>query len=165
MATRPAPAPRGFGIRDYIVIGAAITLLTGTLTAMSFGSSPNTHAEPMSLALLIHIGTVIPALPLGAYILISRKGGPRHRLLGRIWAALMVVTAMSAFWLRSNGSLSYIHIFSVITLVSIPLSVFYIRKGWVERHKRAMTGTYIGLVVAGAFAFLPGRLLHVWLFG
>jgi len=24
---------------------------------------------------------------------------------------------------------------------------------------------YIGLVVAGGFAFLPGRLLHSWLFG
>jgi uncharacterized membrane protein len=165
MATRLEPAPKSFGIRDYIVIAAAITLLTGTLTALSFGSAPSTHAEPLSLPLLIHLGTVVPALPLGAYILISRKGGARHRALGRIWAGLMVTTAISAFWLQSNGSLSYIHIFSVITLVTIPLSVFYIRRGWVERHKRAMTGTYIGLVVAGAFAFLPGRLLHVWLFG
>jgi uncharacterized membrane protein len=157
---------RRFGLRDFAVMGVSITLLTAALTALSFGSSsPSTHAEPMSPALIIHLATVLPALPLGAYILLSRKGGRTHRLLGRIWAAMMIVTAISSFWLRSNGSLSFIHIFAVITLVSIPLAVIAIRRGDVERHRRAMTGTYVGLVVAGAFAFLPGRLLSGWLGG
>ena len=164
MATLASPVRR-FGVRDFAVMGGAITLLTATLTAISFGSAPSTHPEPISPALIIHLATVIPALPLGAYILLSRKGGRLHRLLGRLWAGMMVATAISAFWLRSNGSLSPIHIFSVITLVSIPLAVIAIRRGHVERHRRAMLGTYIGLVIAGAFAFLPGRLLNVWLFG
>jgi uncharacterized membrane protein len=146
-------------------MGVAITLLTATLTALSFGLAPSTRPEPMSPALIIHLGTVIPALPLGAYVLLSRKGGRLHRLLGRIWAGMMVVTAISSFWLRSNGSLSPIHIFAVITLVSIPLAVLAARRGDIERHRRAMMGTYIGLVIAGAFAFLPGRLLNTWLGG
>jgi uncharacterized membrane protein len=156
---------RRFGFREFAVMGVAITLLTATLTALSFGMAPATRPEKMSLALVIHLGTVLPALPLGAYILLSRKGGRVHRLLGRIWAGMMMVTAISSFWLTSNGSLSPIHIFSVMTLVSIPMAVVAIRRGHVERHRRAITGVYIGLVIAGAFAFLPGRLLNSWLGG
>jgi uncharacterized membrane protein len=156
---------RRFGFRDFAIMGGAITLLTATLTVLSFGTAPSTEPEAMSAALIIHLGTVLPALPLGAYILISRKGGRLHRLLGRIWAGMMVVTAISSFWLRNNGHLSLIHIFSVITLVSVPLAVIAILRGNVERHRRAMLGTYIGLVVAGAFAFAPGRLLGSWIGG
>jgi len=158
-----APAPRRFGFRDFAVMGVAIALLTATLTALSFGPAPSTRPEPMSPALIVHLATVLPALPLGAYILLSRKGGRLHRLLGRVWAGMMMVTAISSFWLRSNGSLSPIHLFSVLTLVSIPLAVIYIRRGHVERHRRAIVGVYVGLVIAGGFAFLPGRLLGSWL--
>ena len=151
---------------NYLIAGAAITLLTFTLTALSFGLAPSTQAKmEMSLPLVIHLATVLPALPLGAYVLIRRKGGPAHRMLGRIWAGLMMVTAASSFWLQEGGKLSFIHIFSVVTLVSVPLAIFWIRRGNVDRHRRAMTNTYIGLVVAGLFAFAPGRFLGAWLFG
>ena len=149
-----------------LIAGAAIALVTFTLTALSFGLSPSTDGDrAMSLPLVIHLATVLPALPLGAYVLLRRKGGSAHRLLGRLWAALMVITAVSTFWLQEGGRLSFIHLFSVLTLVSVPLAVFWIRRGNVERHRRAMTNTYIGLVVAGLFAFAPGRLLGGWLFG
>jgi len=164
MASKAQPY-RGFGIRSYVAVAAATILLTAALTALSVGPAPSTRPEPMSAALIIHLATVLPALPLGAYLLVRRKGDPLHRVLGRIWAAMMVVTAISSFWLRSNGSLSPIHIFSVMTLISIPVSIAAIRRGNIVRHRGAMTGMYIGLVVAGGFAFLPGRLLHSWLFG
>lgn len=151
---------------SYLVVGAAITLGTFTLAALSFGLSPSTERhEKMSLALMIHLATVLPALPLGAYVLLRPKGGGLHRLLGRTWALLMVITAISSFWLQESGGLSFIHIFAVVTLISIPLAVFWIRRGDVLRHQRAMTNTYIGLVVAGVFAFAPGRLMGGWLFG
>lgn len=150
---------------NHLLAGAAIALLTLTLTALSFGLAPSTDGEKaMSLPLVIHLSTVLPALPLGAYILMQPKGVRSHRLLGRIWAALMVITAVSSFWLQEAGGLSFIHMFAVITLVSIPLAVFWIRRGNVQRHRRAMTNTYIGLVVAGLFAFAPGRLFGGWLF-
>ena len=151
---------------NHLIAGAAIALVTFTLTALSFGLSPATDGQKaISLPLVIHLATVLPALPLGAYILLRPKGGRLHRLLGRIWAALMVTTAISSFWLQEGGRLSFIHIFSVVTLVSIPLAIFWIWRGNVERHRRAMTNTYIGLVVAGLFAFAPGRLLGSWLLG
>jgi len=166
MATRAAEPARSWGPRNYAIVGAATVLITFTFMALSFG--PGTASEghrTMSLPLIVHLGTVLPALPLGAYILLQRKGGLLHRLLGRVWAGLMTTTAISSFWLQDNGGLSFIHIFSVATLISIPLAVFWIRRGDVERHRRAMASVYIGLVVAGLFAFTPGRLLTVWLFG
>jgi uncharacterized membrane protein len=156
---------RGFGLREFALIGAAVTLLTATLTALSFGTSPSTHVQAMSPALIIHLATVLPALPLGAYLLLRPRGDRLHRLLGRAWAGMMVVTAISSFWLREGGGLSFIHLFSVATLLSIPMAVVAIRRGNVRRHRGAMTGMFIGLVVAGAFAFMPGRLLNGWLTG
>jgi uncharacterized membrane protein len=166
VATRAGTRAVNRGWIDHLIAGAAIALFTLTLTALSFGFAPATDGEKaMSLPLVIHLATVLPALPLGAYILMRPKGGGTHRLLGRIWAALMMTTAISSFWLQDSGGLSFIHIFAVVTLVSIPLSVFWIRRGDVVRHRRAMTNTYIGLVVAGLFALAPGRLLGSWLFG
>jgi uncharacterized membrane protein len=148
------------------MVGAATILLTFTLIALSFGLSPRSGRHiAISTALTIHLATVLPALPLGAYILLRRKGDRFHRLLGRIWAGLMVTTAISSFWLQDSGRLSFIHIFSVATLVSVPLAIFWIRRGDVERHRRSITNLYIGLVVAGLFAFMPGRMLAGWLFG
>jgi uncharacterized membrane protein len=154
------------GWADYFIVGAATVLVTFTLTALSFGTAPHTGREAdMSLPLIIHLATVLPALPLGAYVLVRPKGGRLHRSLGRIWVGLMATTAVSSFWLQDNGELSFIHLFSVATLISLPLGVFWVRRGNVERHRRVMTNVYIGLVVAGLFAFTPGRLLGVLLFG
>jgi uncharacterized membrane protein len=164
MATRVARPARGPGWGNILVVGAATILLSFTLMALSFGLSPEPgRPTAMSPALLIHIGTVLPALPLGAYVLLRRKGSRLHRVLGRIWAGLMVTTAISSFWL-GDGGLSFIHVFSVATLISVPLAIFWIRRGDVERHRRTMTNVYIGLVVAGLFSFAPGRLLDTWLF-
>ncbi|HZF94482.1 MAG TPA: DUF2306 domain-containing protein [Allosphingosinicella sp.] len=166
MATRAAGPARAWRGGNYLIVGAAIFLLTFALMALSFGSATEAQGHAaMSPALVIHLATVLPALPLGAWILVKRKGGAVHRLLGRVWGAMMVTTAISSFWLQENGGLSFIHIFSVITLVSIPIGIFWIRRGDLERHRRAMTSTYIGLVVAGLFAFVPGRLLWTWLLG
>ena len=166
MAAR-APARMGrYGWKEWLAIGAATALLTFTLTALSFGTpSASTPRHAMTLPLVVHIATVLPALPLGAWLLVRRKGGRTHRVLGRVWAGLMVTTAIASFWLQDTGRLSLIHIFSVTTLISIPLAIFWIRRGDVERHRRAITGVYIGLVVAGLFAFTPGRMLGGLLFG
>jgi uncharacterized membrane protein len=152
-------------VGQIILVGGATALLTVTLMALSFGVRSPPPDQQLNLALIIHVGAVLPALPLGGYLLLRRKGDRWHRLLGRLWAVLMMTTAVSSFWLRSNGGLSFIHLFSVLTLVSVPLAVVWIRRGKVERHRRTMINIYIGLVVAGLFAFTPGRLLNGWLFG
>jgi uncharacterized membrane protein len=143
-------------------------IITGFViaAALVMGRTPqDTYVTPQ-WAVMIHLLTVIPALPLGAYVIFSKKGDATHRLLGKIWAALMLVTSIDSFWIREvTGHIGPIHIFSAVTLISLPLGIYAIHRGNVEGHRRAMRGTFIGLCAAGLFALMPGRMLGSFLFG
>jgi uncharacterized membrane protein len=148
------------------IIALGVVVLTLAVAALGFGGEiPESRggSDGLPLPLVIHLATVIPALPLGAYVLLRRKGDRLHKFLGRAWALMMVTTAIASFWVGSG--LSFIHIFSVTTLISIPLSIWRIWVGDVAGHRRAMAAVYIGLVIAGAFTFVPGRLLGALLYG
>lgn len=154
--------------RDAVTAAGAAGL--GALILFAFGRQvAHGHValpSDRSVWLALHLVTVVPALPLGAWLLFRRKGDATHRLLGRVWAVLMLVGAASSFGLTSlMGHLSPIHLLSVITLVGIPRGVWLAMRHRVADHRRTMMRVYTGLVVAGLFAFLPGRLLGVWLFG
>lgn len=111
-------------------------------------------------AILIHLGAAVAALLLGFGIFVRRKGSFTHRVLGRIWAGLMLVTAISTYWIRSDGSFSWIHGLSVATLIALAGGITLAVKGNITRHRRVMGGLYFGaLIIAGGFAFLPERLL------
>jgi uncharacterized membrane protein len=118
------------------------------------------------VALLIHLVCALAAVPLGAFVLWRPKGTATHQLLGRTWAVLMLVVAVSSYWLRTlNGGFSYIHLLSVLTLVSLPFGIYQAGTGNIAAHLRTMRGLYIGLVVAGGFAMAPNRKLGELLFG
>ena len=134
--------------------------------ALAQGRAAGSTYHTPAWVLILHLASVIPTVPLGAYVLLTRKGDARHRLLGRIWGVLMLITAITSFWVRSiTGGISPIHLFSVLTLFSVPMAVWHIRRGNRIAHQRAMTFTYIGLIVAGLFALLPGRWIGNLLFG
>ncbi|MGL4198047.1 MAG: DUF2306 domain-containing protein, partial [Allorhizobium sp.] len=57
-----------------------------------------TDASP---AIQFHVATAALALVLGGYLLAAAKGTSIHRLLGRIWIALIVATALSSFFIHS----------------------------------------------------------------
>ncbi len=148
--------------RGMIVPAAAIAAYAISAQIVGPGDGIARHS-PILLAL--HIATVIPAVPLGAYVLSAHKGNARHKMLGRGWAVLMMVTAIASLGLRSNGgAMSPIHIFSFMTLISIPLGIYYARIGNIAAHIGAMRGPYIGLAIAGVFAFAPGRMLGALIF-
>jgi uncharacterized membrane protein len=115
------------------------------------------------LAVQIHVATVIPAALLGPYIFLGRKGTPRHKLLGRLWLSLMVVTALSSFFIHSIrlwGDFSPIHILSAVVIVSSFLAIYHARTGNIRAHKSTLISTYIGGIFgAGVFTFWPGRLM------
>lgn len=144
-----------------LTVGATMlaTLTAMALSALFVGGNRSYSSQP-DWAVVVHVGTVVPALFLGIAVMAMRKGTAMHKRLGRVWAVLMMVTAISSFWLQGLfGGIGPIHIFSVMTLVSIPRSIWAIRQGNVKVHERAMTGPFIGLCVAGAFSFIPGRLM------
>ncbi len=117
-----------------------------------------------SFAIQFHVLTVVPAAFLGATVLLTRKGTPRHKLLGRIWMILMVMTAISTFFIhqiRVWGDFSPIHILSVVVIVSCGTAIWQIRRGNVRAHKSALISAYIGGIFgAGLFTFWPGRLMN-----
>lgn len=119
------------------------------------------------LPIIIHVATVLPAIPLGGYVLLTRKGTPRHRMLGKIWLVLMLVTATSAIFIQSSGGFSFIHIFVPVTFHAAWKTIATARKGNIAAHKRHLVFTYLtALMIPGIFAFiLPGRLMNVMLLG
>lgn len=168
MASRAVRAQSGWW--DQMQVLAATAAATLILWLLSRWMGPVTgvggQLAGREIALPVHLVCAVIALPLGAFVLWRPKGTGTHKLLGRMWVALMLVIAVSSYWLRTlSGGFSFIHLLSVLTLVSIPLGIYHARKGNVAAHVRAMRGVYIGLVVAGGFAMAPNRTLGELLFG
>ena len=115
--------------------------------------------------ILAHTFAALAAVALGAAMLLARKGTFMHRVAGRSWVALMLVVAVSSFWIKSEGSFSWIHGLSVTVIVLLGVAVYYAISGRIERHRKLMTGIYAGaLGIAGLFTLIPYRLLGrlVW---
>ena len=109
------------------------------------------------------------AFALGIVQLASPKGTLPHRTLGWIWVILMAIVAISSFWIhqiRLVGPFSPIHLLSIFTLIMLPLAVWRARRHQVAGHRRVMILTFAGgLVIAGLFTFVPGRIMHAVVFG
>lgn len=115
--------------------------------------------------ILAHTIAAIAAVALGAAMFLARKGTFMHRVAGRSWVALMLVVAISSFWIKASGSFSWIHGLSVSVIVLLGLAVWFAITRRIERHRKLMLGIYAGaLGVAGMFTLLPYRLLGrlVW---
>jgi uncharacterized membrane protein len=72
----------------------------------------------------------------------------------------MSIVAVSSLWIPSFLHFTWIHLFTLLTVVALPLGIWRIRHGDVAGHARAMKSLFVGaLVIAGLFTLLPGRLL------
>ena len=117
-----------------------------------------------STAVQIHLVAAISALMLGALVLFWRKGNSRHRLGGRIWVGLMLVIAISSFWISEQPvffGFGPIHVLSVMTLAGLYRGVTLARSGKIDLHQKGMRSLYFfALIAAGSFTLLPGRRMH-----
>ncbi|HSU64191.1 MAG TPA: DUF2306 domain-containing protein [Burkholderiales bacterium] len=117
----------------------------------------------MQPLIVFHLAFALAALALGGVLLVRRKGTASHKVLGRIWASLMAVVALSSFWIfeiRHGAGPSFVHLLSVWTLISLACAIYFIRRGNVRAHRGFMIGTFLGLAGAGAGALAPGRALY-----
>jgi uncharacterized membrane protein len=115
--------------------------------------------------ILAHTIAALAAVALGAAMFLARKGTFLHRVAGRAWVALMLVVAISSFWIKGDGTYSWIHGLSIAVIVLLGLAVWFAITRRIERHRKLMIGVYAGaLGVAGMFTLLPYRLLGrlVW---
>ncbi|MFK4507440.1 DUF2306 domain-containing protein [Bradyrhizobium daqingense] len=120
-------------------------------------------------AIPLHAFAAMGAFVLGIIQLTAPKGTLPHRALGWVWVVLMLVVALSSFWIheiRLVGPWSPIHLLSIFALVMLVLGVTAARAHNVRRHKITMTSIFFGaLVIAGLFTFMPGRIMHAVVFG
>ena len=124
------------------------------------------------VAVQIHAATVAPAFFIGTWqIFFSKKGAPAHRAIGFLYLALMTVTSIAALFVHQVNpdgpfGLSGIHLFVPLTLGGVVGALYGARTGNIPLHRNSMIGTYAGgLVIAGAFALAPGRIMYSALFG
>ena len=117
----------------------------------------------------LHAIMAIVAVILGGIQLSMKKGGSIHKLLGRIWVGLMLIVAISSFFIHEIklwGAYSPIHLLSLWTIFILGVGIYYARVGNVKRHKQSMITLYFfALIVAGFFTLYPGRIMHQILIG
>ncbi len=115
------------------------------------------------LAAQFHLVAALVAFLLGTWLLVRRKGTPRHRLLGRIWMGLMLAVALGSFLITGHagaGRLSWIHGLSAFVIVGIGIALWAARTGRIRTHRGWVIGLYAGSFAgAGGAAFAPGRLI------
>lgn len=160
----------------WLLIGAALVatvLLFGRqMLRIVLHATPHGLDVPLFLAqptvIQIHVLAAVTSVAVGAVILWARKGRTFHRTMGWIWASLMAAAAGSSLFIVGlNGDYwSPIHLLSGWTLALLPVAVWAARRHNVNLHKRTMTGVFWGAsIVAGGFAFLPGRLMWTLFMG
>ena len=119
------------------------------------------------LHIQIHALAAIGALGLGVVQFSAPKGTINHRTLGYIWVGLMVLVAVTAYFIRTTtGGFSLLHLLIPVTLIGVVWLSVLARKGHVKRHRSAALVLMItALGIPGAATLIPGRLMHAVIFG
>jgi len=123
----------------------------------------------MSPIIAVHLTAAVGALVLGPVVLWARRGRtqrPRlHRALGYAWVTLMVMTAVSAVFIRdfrlpNVGGYTLIHLLVPAVFYGLGRAFWKLFRGDVRGHRLAMQVTYVSAcIVAGGFTLLPSRYL------
>jgi len=156
-------------IQGGLLEEGVIPAIAAELRAMANGFNPNFAVFAQApLVIQIHILAAMGALVIGTVQLIGPKGTLPHRTLGYGFAGLMLITVITAIFIRNinDGAFSLIHIFVPLTLMGLFGMIVNARKMQTDRHRSAVFGLFFGaLILPGVFAFVPGRLMWQMFFG
>lgn len=121
--------------------------------------------------LQVHAIAAMGGFVLGAVQLLAPKGTLPHRVIGVIWLVLLAVVAGTSWmtiWMFEVIRFSPIHILSGITTIGlVGGTVHLFQKGEnFKKHAGPFRSIFIfGLLIAGAFTLMPGRIMHEVVFG
>ena len=110
----------------------------------------------------IHVACALTAFFIGVILLCAPKGFGFHKTMGWTWVVAMGLTALSSFFITGifENAFSPIHALSAWVLLGLPFGIAAIRRRDIKKHRDSMTGMFTGgMVIAGLFTFLPGRLM------
>ena len=116
----------------------------------------------------VHIAAAVISFLVGVVLLTGVKGSGLHKKLGWTWVVAMAVTAITSFFIKelNPGQFSFVHLVAGYTVIAMPMAIAAIRRKNVASHRRTMTYTFVGgMLIAGLFTFMPGRLMYLFLFG
>ncbi|CAM4399538.1 DUF2306 domain-containing protein [Vibrio astriarenae] len=120
----------------------------------------------------LHLATILPAFLFATVILFIKKGSETHKTVGRFTAFLLLASSVISLAMPARVGPTYydhfgfIHLLSIVVILSVPRAYIAIRQGNVLMHKVTMLNVYLGgFVIAGFFAFMPGRMLNSLIFG
>lgn len=123
------------------------------------------------ILLYIHLTTILPCVFLGAYLIAFQKGTLVHRRLGMAYMSLIFFSPLVSLFMEARvgpqflGHFGWIHLLSIVTIITVPVSLSAVRRGDIKRHQRTMLILYVsGILIAGGFTLVPGRFLHEALF-
>ena len=123
----------------------------------------------------VHMTAAIAAIAIGPIALWARRGHahrqphsqrPRlHRAAGYAWVTLMLVTTVSAVFIRdfnlpNIAGYTPIHLLVPTVFITLFFAFRALLRGNLVGHRRAMVSLYVSAcLVAGVFTLLPSRLL------
>ena len=124
----------------------------------------------------IHVAAALSAVVIGPFALWARLGmtkRPRlHSAFGYAWVTVMLMTALSAIFIKGTSNIprwmgySPIHLLILVVFFSLLGAFWFLAKGNIRGHKKTMIGLYLGAcIITGAFTLLPTRLMNQWVFG
>ncbi len=148
--------PKGLSLLGHVLAGARLHAPRLDLLASA------------SLPIKIHLATVLAAVVLATWQMIGPKGRTLHRVLGWTLSILLVTTAVASLFIHDprGGLFNPFQLFSVWTLIGVPIALLAARRHKVNYHARSMAGLYFGgMIFAGLLTFLPGRLMWSVFFG
>lgn len=115
--------------------------------------------DPIPPVVALHAVAALTAVLLGPVQILRRRRDRAHRVLGTVWVSAIVTTCVSSFWIAPGG-FSWLHGLAIWTLACMVAAIVGIRRGSVEMHRGFMIGSYLGTLVAFAFAaVVPVRLI------
>jgi uncharacterized membrane protein len=122
---------------------------------------------PVSPLITIHIFAATAATLIGPVALWARKGRQQrpqlHRAFGYAWVTMMLITALSAMFIRDfrlPNVYGYTPIHLLVPFVPLTMFVafFKLSQHDIAGHRRIMQTLYVlGCLVTGALTLLPGR--------
>lgn len=122
----------------------------------------------------IHLSASLAALAIGPVALWARRRGAQrpvlHRAAGYCWVTLMLMSAVSAMFIRdfrlpNIAGYTPIHLLVPFVLFNLVAAFRFLARGNIAAHRRTMILLYLGACVgAGVFTLLPQRFLGqlVW---
>ncbi|MDC9721103.1 MAG: DUF2306 domain-containing protein [Gammaproteobacteria bacterium] len=90
----------------------------------------------------IHLALIAPAPFLGGYLLLRKKGTPKHRQLGKIYMLLMFSSALISLFMPAHigpqfvWHWGWIHGLSFWTLISIVMALYFVKRGNIIAHRK-----------------------------